>query len=107
MAHRTLEQLAEATIRASRLQDELEAVKIAHGEAEADRAAIQVRLDVAEAHAGDAAGALAKFEADLEATTERAKLAEQQNAELRQAEAERAGRGRWARLRAAWRGSDI
>jgi hypothetical protein len=39
--------------------------------------------------------------ARVEADSTRAELAE-----LRQADAERRGQGRWARLRAAWRGGD-
>jgi hypothetical protein len=74
----------------NRLENELEAAKIALGEAEADAAELSTAVQKAE-HDRAAAVAIAD---------EAVRAAE----ELRQADAERKARGRWAWLKAAWQG---
>jgi truncated hemoglobin YjbI len=82
--------LAAQRNRANRLESQLETAEIARGEAEADAAELREAMQKAD-HDRTTAVAIAD---------EAVRAAE----ELRRAEAQRAGQGRWARLRAAWRG---
>jgi hypothetical protein len=89
VADRTLAQLAEAHTEAGKLRDRLDIAE--HQATDAKRQAAQLRQAVQKAdHDRTAAVAIAD---------EAVRAAE----ELRQAEADRRGQGRWARLRAAWR----
>jgi hypothetical protein len=78
---RTAEEATEA------MRNDLDAARMAQAEAEVDA------TELREAHARE----LAVAEHD-------AKAARQNAEELRQADEARKGQGRWARLRAAWRG---
>jgi len=110
---------------AERLKSELEKAQISQGEAEADAAELRVRLDAAEASVEraeqdlaterkraetaaaelrQAEAAVQKAEQDRTAAVAMADEAVRAAEELRQADAKRAGEGRWKRLRAAWRG---
>lgn len=91
LADRTLTQLGEATDRAERAEARA-------GQAERDLAAERARADQAEL-------AQDRLEGELEAAQVAQAQAEAAAEELRQAEADRRGQGRWQRLRAAWRGS--
>jgi hypothetical protein len=72
--------------------------------AEADAAEARVRLDAAEALASSATAGLVEEQKARAEAEERARNARREAEELRQAQAARAGQGRWARLRTAWRG---
>ena len=80
----------QAEVASNRLETELDAEKLGRAEAEADAAELREAMQKAD-HDRTTAVAIAD---------EAVRAAE----ELRRAEAQRAGQGRWARLRAAWRG---
>jgi hypothetical protein len=80
----------QAEVAANRLEIELDAEKLGRAEAEADAAELREAMQKAD-HDRTTAVAIAD---------EAVRAAE----ELRRAEAQRAGQGRWQRLRAAWRG---
>ena len=65
---------------------------------------LQRRLAEADAEGNDLTVETAELTAQLKQVRAEAQDAAQAAAELRQAEAAQQGRGRWARLRAAWRG---
>ena len=65
---------------------------------------LQRRFAEAEAEGNDLSVETAELTAQLKQARAEAQDAAQAAAELRQAEAARQGRGRWARLRVAWRG---
>lgn len=67
-------------------------------------AAVRSMAERASHEVGRAAEAEADLRRELEAVQMTLGEAEADGAELRQAEAARVGQGRWARLRAAWRG---
>jgi hypothetical protein len=99
----------EGEIAALRAMIEVKGSEIAGLREQADRA--ETRADRAEAALTAERSRVDELLADLtaaEAATERAgheaQAAHADAAELRQAEEERKARGRWARLRAAWRG---
>jgi hypothetical protein len=104
LADRTLVQLAETSARADRadLSIETERGRADRAEARADRA--DQALSDERNRADQAEIALDKLENDFEAVEIAGAEAQADVAELRQAEAMRRGQGRWARLRAAWRG---
>jgi hypothetical protein len=97
----TLAQLAEATTRADRFRDERDQART--DAQEARQAADQLRNERDSAEA-DAAQLMQKTEHDRAAAVAIADEAVRAAEELREAQAARAGQGRWARLRAAWRG---
>jgi hypothetical protein len=127
LADRLGAQLADAGERADRLERGLAAANDRAEKALAQASVLQTTIDelragqtlMAETHARDLAEAIRRAEDAVEETIrqrmdrlehdratsvaiadEAVKAAEQ----LRQAETERKGRGRWSRLRAAWRG---
>jgi hypothetical protein len=132
LADRTLAQLAEASTRANeaekaligerhradQAETELEAARIAQAEAEADAADLRSSVTRAELAAGVSQERLTQVEAEaselrrrLEAAESAVGSAEHNMAsaalvaeELAKQAAERKEQGRWARLRAAWRG---
>ena len=106
LADRTLAQLAETSARADRAEQSIETERGRADRAEARADQAEQALSEERNRADQAEIAVDKLESELEA--ERIANAEAQAdvAELRQAEAVRRGQGRWARLRAAWWGSD-
>jgi hypothetical protein len=86
---------AEATVAELRLRNEDLTVRVDEAEERADRALIAAR---------EAQGAAEEAERRAETETMARAEAEADAAELRRAEAVRKARGRWARLKAAWRG---
>jgi hypothetical protein len=100
----TLALLAEATTRPDRFRDERDQART--DAQEARQAADQLRRerDNAEADAAQLREAMQKAEHDRAAAVVIADEAVRATEELRQVDAARAGQGRWARLRAAWRG---
>jgi chromosome segregation ATPase len=104
LADRTLAQLAEMNARADRAEQSIETERGRAGRAEtrADRA--EQALSEERARADQAEIALDKLESELEAEKLGSAEVQAAMAELRQAEANRRGQGRWARLKAAWRG---
>ncbi len=104
LADRTLVQLAETSARADRAEQSIETERgrADRAEARADRAE-QAHLEERK-RADQAEIALDKLESELEVEKIDGAEARADMAELRQVEAIRKGQGRWARLRAAWRG---
>jgi hypothetical protein len=112
------EALATLTEQLSRERDRADRAVDRGDRIEGERDALQGRIDGLNAKLADAQTQLAQLEAegaasDVQAAELTAQLkqaraeaqgAAQDAAELRQAEAARQGRGRWARLRAAWCG---
>ena len=95
------DQLAHERTRADTAQAGLDDLRTKLANAQAELAAAQDRADAASARA------VAELEAATEAAQQanaRAQAAAERVEELRKAEAERQARGRWARIRAAWRG---
>jgi chromosome segregation ATPase len=111
--------------RAGTLQDRVEDLQVQVVQLEEEGARLSARAEAAEARASQAEGELAGerirahtlsshmegYRADLEQARAAAEVAQGEAAtlaktvnELAEAEAARAGQGRWARLRAAWRG---
>jgi hypothetical protein len=95
------DQLAHERTRADTAQTERDDLRTKLADAQAELAAAQDQV----------AAARARTVAELEAATQaaqqanaRAQAAAARAEELRQADAERRARGRWARIRAAWRG---
>ena len=118
LADRTLAQLAEAIERADRAEAKIEEfrreVDGAHAQARKaqhetealrrDLEATQIAQAEAEADAVERAAVAETRTRELAVARHEAEAAQQAMAELRQANDERKARGRWARLRAAWRG---
>jgi hypothetical protein len=108
----------QAKIALDRLESKLEAEKIARAEAEADAAEMRSLVNEAEARAERSLAAAKEALTTAEEAQQRvevqaselavaehdARVAQQAAAELRRSNNARAGQGRWARLRAAWRG---
>src|SRR5690242_4670921 len=65
---------------------------------------LRSRLDDLSSKLGDTKAELATARDEAETATARARAAAQAEQAVRQADAKRRARGRWARLRAAWRG---
>src|SRR5690242_12357219 len=65
---------------------------------------LRSRLDDLSSKLGDTKAELATAQDEAEMATARARAAAQAEQAVRQADAKRRARGRWARLRAAWRG---
>jgi hypothetical protein len=91
------EQLAEAKARAARTEVALADEQAKGNRLQADLAA--ARDDLTLSHA-----AIDQAQTAAAGASKRAEVAAAEAEQLRQAETERKGRGRWARLRAAWRG---
>jgi hypothetical protein len=92
-------QLAEA--RADRAEQAAEDQRARIDRIERELAAAQAAADEAARQAREAAD---RHDLDLAVVRHDAQTAQQAAAELRLADAARRGQGRWARLRAAWRG---
>jgi hypothetical protein len=95
------DQLAHERTRADIAQSELDDLRTKLADAQAELAAAQDQVEAARART------VAELEAATQAAQQanaRAQAAADRAEALRQAEAERRARGRWARLRAAWRG---
>jgi hypothetical protein len=97
--------LTAAEARVSRLEGQLTAERDRVNEARSEVA--RLRAEVAELTARSDRAEQASTEAGVEAERARAEAtaARQEADELRKAAADRKARGRWARLRAAWRGT--
>jgi plectin len=100
-----------AETRVEKADTERRTVEARAEQAEADRRNAEARTERAEAAIADERqraealrDRLATAERDLAVARHDAKAVQQAAAEFRLAETERKGRGRWARLRAAWRG---
>jgi hypothetical protein len=98
------EQLAQSVTLIDSFREERDRaqVRVDHAEAARDRA--EQGRDRERARADALRDRLDGLQHDLDATRQQAQQAQQAADELRQAEASRKGRGRLARLRAAWRG---
>ena len=88
-----------AEARADRAEARTDAAEVRAVRAEARADQVRDQLDAAEAQLREARAA-------ADRARDQAHAAQDAAAALRQAEAARQGRGRWARLRAAWRGDD-
>jgi hypothetical protein len=97
LADQAMSQLADANARADALHDRLSAAEAAVADEQQRTIALRATIDELKVEAQQARQAADIAEAD-------AKEAHATVADLRQADEERRARGRWARLRAAWRG---
>jgi chromosome segregation ATPase len=104
LADRTLAQLAEMTVRVDRAEQSIETERGRADRAEARADRTEHALSGERNRADQAEIALDRLESDLETAKTTSVEAQEDAAELRQAEAIRKGQGRWARLVAAWRG---
>ena len=85
-------------------QDEIGRLRTQLAVAEALAKELRSRLDDLSGKLGDAKAELATAQDEAETATTRAKAAADAEQAIRQADAKRRARGRWARLLAAWRG---
>ena len=104
LTDQTVALLTDAVARADQAEQGRDAER-ARADALADRLhVVQVELATAEAEGDSLTIETAELTAQVKAAKAEAREAEDRAEELRLADAARRGRGRWARLRAAWRG---
>jgi phage-related minor tail protein len=85
-------------------QDEVAELAARLAAAEALVTALRGRLNELTGKLADTQTKLAKAQGQVDAANARARIAVKAEQDIRQADSERKARGRWARLRAAWRG---
>jgi hypothetical protein len=99
-----VELLTAAEVRVSRLEQQLEAERVRVDEARTEAGHLRAELMVAQADLSDRTVQVDEARSERDQARADAQAARDEAEQLRQADAARRARGRWARLRAAWRG---